>query len=269
MNARSPRISVALAVSLSLGCAGGQGSAPEPAAQPATVAVVVPATATSDAGTAAVEEESGDSDASADASMGALGTMWGESIGEAFGAGGLGLTGIGPGGGGTGEGIGLGSIGTLGHGAGAGTGSGAGSGYGRLGGSRPPQNRPTVTTEATVVTGALDKDIIRRVIRRHVNRFKFCYERELAKSPNLQGKVVIRFVINREGSVTTTQDAGSTMPNASVVACVQRTFASMQFPKPAGAGVVVVTYPLVFRSTDPATPDAGTPVDAAADAGRD
>ena len=37
---------------------------------------------------------------------------------EAFGAGGLGLSGIGEGGGGYGEGIGLGSIGTIGHGAG-------------------------------------------------------------------------------------------------------------------------------------------------------
>src|SRR6185503_12877321 len=46
--------------------------------------------------------------------------MWGDEIGDAYGAGGLGLTGIGEGGGGRGEGIGLGNIGTVGHGAGAG-----------------------------------------------------------------------------------------------------------------------------------------------------
>lgn len=45
-------------------------------------------------------------------------TLWGDHIGETFGAGGLGLSGIGEGGGGRGEGIGLGSIGTLGHGVG-------------------------------------------------------------------------------------------------------------------------------------------------------
>jgi hypothetical protein len=50
--------------------------------------------------------------------------MWSEAIGDSFGVGGLGLTGIGEGGGGRGEGIGLGSIGTIGHGAGTGTGSG-------------------------------------------------------------------------------------------------------------------------------------------------
>jgi hypothetical protein len=47
--------------------------------------------------------------------------LWGDHIGDAFGAGGLGLSGVGEGGGGRGEGIGLGSIGTLGHGAGRGT----------------------------------------------------------------------------------------------------------------------------------------------------
>src|SRR6185295_3352252 len=58
------------------------------------------------------------------------GNMWGDEIGDAFGAGGLGLSGVGEGGG-RGEGIGLGSIGTLGHGAGTGTGQGFGSGHGR------------------------------------------------------------------------------------------------------------------------------------------
>ncbi len=47
--------------------------------------------------------------------------MWGDHIGDSYGAGGLGLSGTGMGGGGTGEGtIGLGSIGTIGHGAGVG-----------------------------------------------------------------------------------------------------------------------------------------------------
>lgn len=46
--------------------------------------------------------------------------LWGDEIGESFGAGGLGLSGVGEGGGGRGEGIGLGSIGTIGHGAGSG-----------------------------------------------------------------------------------------------------------------------------------------------------
>jgi hypothetical protein len=48
-------------------------------------------------------------------------TMWGDHVGESFGAGGVGLSGVGEGGGGRGEGIGLGSIGTIGHGSGTGS----------------------------------------------------------------------------------------------------------------------------------------------------
>ena len=78
-----------------------------------------------------------------DDSTSARGNMWGDTIGDGFGAGGLGMTGIGEGGGGRGEGagVGLGPIGTIGHGAGTGTGQGFGSGHGRLGGahrSAPP-----------------------------------------------------------------------------------------------------------------------------------
>jgi hypothetical protein len=58
--------------------------------------------------------------------------MWGDEIGDSFGAGGLGLSGIGEGGGGYGEGIGLGSVATIGHGAGTGTGQGFGGGHGRV-----------------------------------------------------------------------------------------------------------------------------------------
>ncbi len=69
-----------------------------------------------------------------DDQLSARGNMWGGAVGDSFGAGGLGLTGIGEGGGGRGEGIGLGNIGTIGHGAGTGNGQGFGSGHGRLGG---------------------------------------------------------------------------------------------------------------------------------------
>jgi len=47
--------------------------------------------------------------------------IWGDRIGDSFGAGGLGLTGTGEGGGGHGEGLGLGSFGAIGHGVGSGS----------------------------------------------------------------------------------------------------------------------------------------------------
>jgi len=174
----------------------------------------------------------------------ARGNMWGDSIGDAFGAGGLGLSGIGEGGGGRGEGIGLGSIGTIGHGAGTGTGQGFGSGHGRLGGShrtRPPR----VRMGATTVNGRLPPEVIQRIVRQNYGRFRLCYENGLRNNPNLQGRVSVRFVIGRDGSVSNVGNAGSDLPDPGVVSCVTRAYYGLSFPQPEG-GIVTVVYPIMF-----------------------
>src|SRR5512134_4145600 len=143
----------------------------------------------------------------------ARGNMWGDEIGDAFGAGGLGLSGIGEGGGGRGEGIGLGNIGTIGHGAGTGTGQGFGSGHGRLGGShrtKPPQ----VRMGATSVSGRLPPEVIQRIVRQNFGRFRLCYENGLRSNPDLKGRVAVRFLIGGDGLVGTAGDGGSDLPDS-------------------------------------------------------
>ncbi len=178
----------------------------------------------------------------------ARGNMWGDEIGDSYGAGGLGLSGIGEGGAGKGEGVGLGNIGTIGHGAGTGTGQGFGSGHGRLGGShrsRPPQ----VRMGATTVTGSLPPEVVQRIVRQNYGRFRLCYENGLRNNPNLQGRVSVRFVIGRDGSVSNVGNAGSDLPDASVVACVVRSYQGLTFPEPE-AGIVTVVYPIMFSPGD-------------------
>ena len=176
--------------------------------------------------------------------LSARGNMWGDQIGDSFGAGGLGLSGIGEGGGGRGEGIGLGNIGTIGHGAGTGTGQGFGSGHGRLGGShraKPPQ----VRMGATSVSGRLPPEVIQRIVRQNFGRFRLCYENGLRNNPNLQGRVGVRFVIGRDGAVSNVANGGSDMPDSGVVSCVVRAFYGLSFPQPEG-GIVTVVYPIMF-----------------------
>jgi len=176
--------------------------------------------------------------------LSARGNMWGDNIGDSFGAGGLGLSGIGEGGGGRGEGIGLGNIGTIGHGAGTGTGQGFGSGHGRLSGShrtKPPQ----VRMGATSVSGRLPPEVIQRIVRQNFGRFRLCYENGLRNNPNLQGRVSVRFVIGRDGAVSNVGNGGSDMPDGGVVSCVVRAFYGLSFPQPEG-GIVTVVYPIMF-----------------------
>lgn len=174
----------------------------------------------------------------------ALGNMWGDSIGDSFGAGGLGLSGIGEGGGGRGEGIGLGSIGTIGHGAGTGTGQGFGSGGGKLRGTHETKT-PRVRFGTTSVNGRLPADVIQRTVRQNFGRFRSCYESGLRTNPNLQGRVTARFVIGRDGSVANVSNGGSDLPDPVVTSCVVKSFYGLSFPSP-GDGIVTVTYPIVL-----------------------
>ena len=180
--------------------------------------------------------------------LSARGNMWGDSIGDAFGAGGLGLSGIGEGGGGRGEGIGLGSIGTIGHGAGTGSGQGFGSGHGRLGGTHKTR-APKLRQGTTQVSGRLPPEVIQRIVRQNFGRFRLCYENGLRSNPNLQGRVAVRFVIGRDGSVSNVSNGGSDLPDASVIQCVIRAYYGLSFPQPEG-GIVTVVYPIMFSPGD-------------------
>lgn len=180
--------------------------------------------------------------------LSARGNMWGDAIGDAFGAGGLGLTGVGEGGGGRGEGIGLGNIGGLGHGAGTGTGQGFGSGHGRLGGAHKAK-APSLRQGATQVNGRLPPEVIQRIVRQNFGRFRLCYENGLRNNPSLSGRVAVKFVIDRSGAVSTAQDGGSELPDQGVISCVVRGFGNLSFPQPEG-GIVTVVYPIIFNPGD-------------------
>jgi TonB family protein len=174
-----------------------------------------------------------------------LGGLIGNQIGEAYGVGGLGLVGTGSGGGGTGEGtIGLGNLGTIGKGGGGGNGSGYGRGAGGLGGRRA--KAPDVIPGQANVRGSLDKEIIRRIIRRHINEVKYCYEQELLKKPDLGGRVVVQFTISATGQVVASVLQTSTMGNNRVENCTVQAVRRWEFPKPLGGGIVIVSYPFVL-----------------------
>jgi TonB family protein len=175
------------------------------------------------------------------------GGLTGTEIGEAFGVGGLGLVGTGRGGGGTGEGtIGLGNVGLIGKGGGGGTGSGYGRGSGAGFGGRG-KRVPQVRQAMAQVKGALDKDIIRRIVRAHIMEVRHCYNQGLVRDPNLKGRVAVQFTIGPTGKVPVAVVAQSSLKDGSVANCVAKAVKRWTFPKPQGGGNVVVTYPFVLE----------------------
>jgi len=174
------------------------------------------------------------------------GGLTGTEVGEAFGVGGLGLVGTGRGGGGTGEGtIGLGNVGLIGKGGGGGTGSGYGRGSGSGFGGRG-KRVPQVRQAKADVRGALDKDIIRRVVRAHINEVRYCYNQGLVRDPNLNGRVAVQFTIGPTGAVPVAVVQSSSIKDQNVANCVAKAVKRWKFPKPQGGGNVVVTYPFVL-----------------------
>jgi TonB family protein len=178
----------------------------------------------------------------------ALGALTGHTVGDAYGLGGLGLGGGGRGGGGSGAGgIGLGSWGAgFGGGGGGGGGFGAG-GRGGYGLGRHSARKVKVFAGTARVQGSLDKNIIRRVIRRHLAEVKFCYvSKGLASNQKLAGQVKVQFIIQTNGRVSSVAIASSSLNHSGTEACIRRAIRRWRFPKPEG-GIVVVRYPFNFK----------------------
>jgi hypothetical protein len=105
---------------------------------------------------------------------------------------------------------------------------------------------PLEDADPTPVLGALDRSLIDEVIKRHMNQIRYCYQRSLVRSPQLAGSVKIRFVIERDGRVSSAATRETTMNAPEVETCIEGRFTKMLFPAPKNEGTVIVSYPFVF-----------------------
>ena len=168
------------------------------------------------------------------------GVKGGAGQGDAYGVGGLGSRGSGSGGGGTA--LGIGGLGTKGEGHGKG-------GYGEIDlGGRGKDDTQFIPGKTTVI-GGLSREVINRVIQRHYNEIKYCYEKELSKDPALYGKVTVLFVIEGTGRVGDSLVQQTTMSSEPVESCMMNHVKRWVFPAPTGGGTVQVTYPYVFKAS--------------------
>ncbi len=103
---------------------------------------------------------------------------------------------------------------------------------------------PSVRAGNPVARGSLDPNIIRRIIRRHLPRLRYCYARELVKRPTLAGQVVDKFIIDPRGRVSSATAIGL---DPKVSSCLVTAMRAMVFPAPAGGGIVTVSYPFIFK----------------------
>jgi hypothetical protein len=86
------------------------------------------------------------------------------------------------------------------------------------------------------VNGRIPAEVIQRIVRQNFGRFRACYDNGRRGLPDLRGRVAVRFIIDRSGSVSMVQDGGSDLPNQAVVGCVVRSFSGLSFPQPEDQG---------------------------------
>ena len=113
-----------------------------------------------------------------------------------------------------------------------------------LGGTHEVGAKLRMPREITT-NGRLPRDVIQRIIRQSAGRYRACYETGLRTNPALEGRVEVRFVIDRAGQVSTAQDGSSDLPNDAVRSCIVKSFYALSFPPPEN-GTVTVVYPMVL-----------------------
>lgn len=158
---------------------------------------------------------------------------------EAAGVGGLGLAGAGRGGAEGAEGHGRAHVGT-------------GGGGDAIDADADLGDRDTIEPEVIPgepeTQGALDREIIQRVVRQHRREMQHCYQQELQRNPDLAGRITMQWVISPTGDVVTASVQETTMNNQQVERCMARRIQRWSFPEPDGGGVVRVNYPFNFSS---------------------
>lgn len=145
----------------------------------------------------------------------------------------------------TGSTGGVGGVATAGKGGG-----GTGKGLGAISAGGTGGSGVGAIEEESEIVGGLDRELIARVIQENIGQILYCYERQLSATPDLFGKVAVKFTIAGDGSVETQRVGETSLRNANVESCMLQKISRWKFPKPNGGTKVVVSYPFLFKSTN-------------------
>ena len=98
----------------------------------------------------------------------------------------------------------------------------------------------------------LTRDEIRLVVRAKLPQVRACFDAGLARTPELGGRVVLRFTIGPNGradssSISVEEDE---LGDPQVAACLCEQLATWQFPQPRGGEPITIAYPFAFSSAE-------------------
>jgi TonB family protein len=98
------------------------------------------------------------------------------------------------------------------------------------------------------ISGGLTKEEFTKVLNRHQNEIRSCYDQALRIKPKLEGRVAVKFIVTGQGDVVNPEVITSdTINDENLKACMANVVRSWKFPEPKGGGNVTVTYPWSFK----------------------
>src|SRR6185436_9584703 len=92
-----------------------------------------------------------------------------------------------------------------------------------------PKVAPTVSLGQPVITGDLDRAILRRYLKHHIAKLQRCYDQRRAAKPGLAGTVTASFRIERSGKVATSSATGV---DPELASCIAAAIKDIEFPEP-------------------------------------
>jgi hypothetical protein len=103
---------------------------------------------------------------------------------------------------------------------------------------------PTVALQQpTVEEGGLDRAIVRRYLKRQMQKFQYCYEKQLLATPDIKGTVTTQFFVAGTGAVTS---AAANGVHTEVANCIAMVVQQTEFPRPQSGQMFRVDFSLKF-----------------------
>ncbi len=96
--------------------------------------------------------------------------------------------------------------------------------------------------------GQLADAEIEKTLKKYLQRFQYCYEKELLSDNTLSGIIQMQWTIQESGSVAEIQVLRSQLKRESLHQCLSKELGKIKFPAPKG-GDVSIKYPFKFSSS--------------------
>ena len=105
-----------------------------------------------------------------------------------------------------------------------------------------------VSPKGATVEEGLTKEEVGAVIHAHMGEIRYCHESAMLAHPDIQGKLMLQFVINASGVVESVGVQSTTLPEQKLSDCVMNKLRAWRFPHPKRGVKVAVAYPFIFKT---------------------